>query len=76
MRAIASSSKRCPVTAVCCRRSSSTSGSLNGPRVIASAVTLKGDVDTMAERQQAEKVAAATPNVSQVVNELKVKKSR
>jgi hyperosmotically inducible protein len=36
-------------------------------------VTLKGDVDTMAERQQAEKVAAATPNVTQVVNELKVK---
>lgn len=36
-------------------------------------VTLKGDVDTMAQRQMAEKVAAATPNVTQVVNELKVK---
>lgn len=37
-------------------------------------ITLKGDVDTMAMRAQAEKVAASVPNVSQVVNELKVKK--
>ncbi|HTK94949.1 MAG TPA: BON domain-containing protein [Terriglobales bacterium] len=37
-------------------------------------ITLKGDVDTMAQRAQAEKVAASVPNVSQVVNELKVKK--
>jgi hyperosmotically inducible protein len=36
-------------------------------------VTLKGDVDTMDQRAMAEKVAASTPNVSQVVNELKVK---
>ncbi len=36
-------------------------------------VTLKGDVDTMAERQNAEKIAASVPNVTQVVNELTVK---
>jgi len=36
-------------------------------------VTLNGDVDTMAQRAMAEKVSAATPNVTQVVNELKVK---
>lgn len=36
-------------------------------------VTLKGDVDTPVQRQQAEKMAAGIPNVSQVVNELQVK---
>jgi hyperosmotically inducible periplasmic protein len=36
-------------------------------------VTLKGDVDTMAQRQQAEKIAASVPNVTQVVNELEIK---
>jgi hyperosmotically inducible protein len=36
-------------------------------------VTLKGDVDTAAQRQEAEKMAAGIPNVSQVVNELQVK---
>jgi hyperosmotically inducible periplasmic protein len=36
-------------------------------------VTLKGDVDSAAQRQQAEKMAAGIPNVSQVVNELEVK---
>ncbi len=36
-------------------------------------VTLKGDVDTPAQRQEAEKMAANIPNVSQVVNELQVK---
>jgi hyperosmotically inducible periplasmic protein len=37
-------------------------------------VTLKGDVDTAAQRKEAEKVAAKVPNVKQVVNELEVKK--
>lgn len=36
-------------------------------------VTLTGDVDTAAQRAEAEKMAAQIPNVSQVVNELKVK---
>jgi hyperosmotically inducible protein len=36
-------------------------------------ITLTGDVDTAAQRTQAEKMAAQIPNVSQVVNELKVK---
>lgn len=43
-------------------------------RVKEGVVTLSGDVDTMAQREDAERVAAATPNVNQVVNELKVKK--
>ena len=37
-------------------------------------LTLKGDVDTAAQRQNAEKLAATVPNVQQVVNELDVKK--
>lgn len=36
-------------------------------------LTLKGDVDNMKQREAAEKIAAQTPNVSQVVNELQVK---
>lgn len=36
-------------------------------------VTLTGDVDSAAQRAEAEKMAAQIPNVSQVVNELKVK---
>jgi hyperosmotically inducible periplasmic protein len=36
-------------------------------------LTLKGDVDTPAQRAQAEKVAAGLPGVQQVVNELEVK---
>jgi hyperosmotically inducible protein len=36
-------------------------------------ITLMGDVDTPAQRQAAEKMAAKIPNVSQVVNELEVK---
>ncbi|MBV9074671.1 MAG: BON domain-containing protein [Acidobacteria bacterium] len=36
-------------------------------------MTLTGDVDTPTQREQAEKMAAAVPNVSQVVNELQVK---
>jgi len=36
-------------------------------------ITLKGDVDNMQQRQQAEKLAANIPNVQQVVNELDVK---
>ena len=36
-------------------------------------LTLKGDVDNMPQRQQAEKLAANIPNVQQVVNELDVK---
>ncbi len=39
-------------------------------------LTLKGDVDTAAQRQQAEKLAATVPNVQQVVNELDVKNAR
>lgn len=36
-------------------------------------LTLKGDVDTPALREQTEKLAASVPNVQQVVNELDVK---
>lgn len=36
-------------------------------------LTLKGDVDTAAQREQVEKLAASVPNVQQVVNELDVK---
>ena len=36
-------------------------------------LTLKGDVDTMQQREAAEQIGAKTPNVSQVVNELEVK---
>ncbi len=36
-------------------------------------LTLKGDVDTMQQREAAEQLAAKTPNVTQVVNELEVK---
>lgn len=36
-------------------------------------LTLKGDVDTAAEREKAEKLASTVPNVQQVVNELDVK---
>jgi hyperosmotically inducible protein len=36
-------------------------------------VTLKGNVNSQARRQQIEKVASSVPNVKQVVNELQVK---
>jgi hyperosmotically inducible protein len=36
-------------------------------------LTLKGDVDTAAQREKAEKLAATVPNVQQVVNELDIK---
>lgn len=36
-------------------------------------LTLKGDVDTMQQREAAEQLGAKTPNVTQVVNELEVK---
>jgi osmotically-inducible protein OsmY len=39
-------------------------------------LTLKGDVDTSAQRQQVEKLASTVPNVQQVVNELDVKGKR
>jgi osmotically-inducible protein OsmY len=39
-------------------------------------LTLKGDVDTAAQRQEAEKLAATVPNVQQVVNELDVKNAK
>jgi len=39
-------------------------------------VTLKGDLETPARRQEAERVAAAVPNVQQVVNEIEVKNQR
>jgi osmotically-inducible protein OsmY len=39
-------------------------------------LTLKGDVDTPRQREQAEKLAATVPNVQQVVNELDVKGAR
>jgi osmotically-inducible protein OsmY len=39
-------------------------------------LTLKGDVDTMAQRTTIEKEAAQIPNVSQVVNELDVKSAK
>jgi hyperosmotically inducible protein len=41
--------------------------------VKAGVVTLSGEVDSQAKRAYAEKVAAAVPNVQQVVNELQVK---
>ena len=39
-------------------------------------VTLTGEVDSQARRSQASEVAAAVPNVRQVVNELQVKKQK
>ncbi len=39
-------------------------------------LTLKGDVDTPAQRTQIEKAAAQIPNVTQVVNELDVKSAK
>lgn len=39
-------------------------------------LTLKGTVDTPAQRDEAQKVAASVPNVAQVVNELEVKNER
>ena len=39
-------------------------------------ITLKGSVDTQAQRDAAEKVGASIPNVSQVVNELQLKNNR
>jgi len=39
-------------------------------------ITLKGNVDTPQQRSEAEQLAAKTPNVSQVVNELQVKDRR
>ena len=39
-------------------------------------LTLEGDVDTMQQRQQVEKIAASVPNVAQVVNKLEVKSAR
>ncbi|MDT8068412.1 MAG: BON domain-containing protein [Terriglobia bacterium] len=39
-------------------------------------LTLKGDVDTMAQRTEIEKAAAKIPNVTQVVNELDVKSAK
>lgn len=39
-------------------------------------LTLKGDVDTMAQRTTIEKAAAKIPNVTQVVNELDVKSAK
>jgi hyperosmotically inducible protein len=39
-------------------------------------VTLTGEVDSQATRQQAETVAASVPNVQQVVNELQVKNQK
>lgn len=39
-------------------------------------ITLTGDVDTTSQRDSAEKMAAAIPNVSQVVNELQVKNAK
>jgi osmotically-inducible protein OsmY len=39
-------------------------------------VTLTGQVDSQAKRQAAESVAAAVPNVQQVVNELQVKNQK
>jgi hyperosmotically inducible protein len=39
-------------------------------------VTLTGDVDSPARRRVAEQVAAAVPNVQQVVNELQVKRQK
>lgn len=39
-------------------------------------VTLTGDVDSQSKRARAEVVAAAVPNVHQVVNELQVKEQK
>ena len=39
-------------------------------------LTLKGDVDTPAQREQVEKLAAGVPNVQQVVNELDIKSAK
>lgn len=39
-------------------------------------VTLKGNLESPARRQEAERVAAAVPNVQQVINELEVKNQR
>jgi len=39
-------------------------------------VTLKGNVDSQAKRAEAAKVAAAVPNVDQVVNEIQVKNQK
>ena len=39
-------------------------------------VTLSGEVNSQAGRAQVEKVAAAVPNVQQVVNELQVKNQK
>ena len=39
-------------------------------------VTLTGEVDSPAQRREAEKVAASVPNVQQVVNELQVKNQK
>jgi len=39
-------------------------------------VTLTGEVDSQAKRQEAEAVAASVPNVQQVVNELQVKNQK
>lgn len=39
-------------------------------------VTLSGEVDSQAKRAQAEEVAAAVPNVQQVVNELQIKRQK
>ncbi len=39
-------------------------------------VTLKGELDSAARRTQAEQVAAAVPNVQQVVNEINLKHQR
>ncbi len=39
-------------------------------------VTLTGEVDSQAKRHEAEQIAAAVPNVQQVVNELQVKNQK
>jgi osmotically-inducible protein OsmY len=39
-------------------------------------VTLKGKVNSQSQRTMVEKVVAATPNVTQVVNELEVKNQK
>ena len=39
-------------------------------------VTLTGEVDSQAKRGQAQNIAAAVPNVQQVVNELQVKEQK
>ena len=39
-------------------------------------LTLKGTVDTEAQREDAQKLGASVPNVSQVVNELQIKNNR